>query len=351
MSKAAKSFLIAVLFGITAFSPRPALGDQLRDAVEALERNDFNRAFQLMLPLAEGGNAQAQGFLGDMYNAGQGVARDLKKALVWWKRAAEKGEPYSQLSLGDNYAAGRGVKEDFSEAAKWWRKAAEQNIPRAQVGLGLALYQGRGIQQDKSEAAKWFLKAADQDEVQAQAMLARMYATGEGGLTQSFLEAYKWIVIAGDAAPQLTMPTKMMLETAMRKTQQQEAIRLAEQWKFDKGKTKIPPQAASKDDVAGVHFVNLRQLSDKCTSTGANDLLWCDAYIAGVVDTLGSGRSDLAGDAKEALFCLRKKVSLRQARQAVSKVINQMQEDKDPVLLNSPASNSVIAGILVHLCK
>jgi hypothetical protein len=139
----------------------------------------------------------------------------------------------------------------------------------------------------------------------------------------------------------------------MRKTQELEAIRLAEQWKFEKGKIKKPPPPAeSSDEVAAVYFVNLRMLSAKCSSASANDLAWCEAYIAGVIDTLGSGRNDLAGDAQDLRLCLRKKVSLGQVRQVVSKRIAlSFEGSPPPIILNSPATNSVIAAMRVDLCK
>jgi Sel1 repeat len=342
--------LICVI-AMTALSALPALGDQLQDAIEAWNRKDFRRAVQLVRPLAEAGNPSAQGLLGDMYNSGDGVAKDAKEAVKWWTRAAEKGEPVSQLNLGDSYAAGRGVQENFAEAVKWWRKAAEQNITRAQTGLGLALYQGRGVRQNKAEAAKWFAKAADKNDVQAQAMLSSMYFQGEGGLAQSVVEAYKWALIAGAAAEGILMPPKILIEGAMRAAQKNEAIHLAEQWKFDKGLTKTPPGPIPADDT-GVYFVKLRQLAPKCSGTSASDLAWCDAYIAGVIDTLGANRKSLKEDAENARFCLRKKtVSLTQARQAVGKVIAMIQEDSNSPLLDAPAPNSVIAGVLTHLCE
>jgi hypothetical protein len=148
-----------------------------------------------------------------------------------------------------------------------------------------------------------------------------------------------------------------MMLGIMRKTEQQEAIRLAEQWKFEKGKIKSPPPPAeSSDKIPGRYFITLRRLAEKCTSASANDLAWCEAYIAGVLDTL-AGRNDppsgLANDAQDARLCLREmgNVSLGQARQAVGKIITQMQEENSPITLNSAASNSVVAGVLVHLCQ
>jgi hypothetical protein len=203
----------------------------------------------------------------------------------------------------------------------------------------------------KAEAAKWFAKAADKNEVQAQAMLSAMHFNGEGGLAKSLVEADKWAIIAGDAAFPILIPPKILIEGGMRADQKKEAIHLAEQWKFDKGLTKTPPGPILADDV-GVYFVKLRQLAEKCSSTSVSDLAWCDAYIAGVIDTLGANRQSLKEDAENARFCLRKKaVSHLQARQAVGKVITMVQEgDGKNLLLDDAAPNSVIAGVLTHLC-
>jgi uncharacterized protein len=136
--------ILSILSAISIMASQviPAWGDQLQDALNAVDKKDFNRAYQLFRPLAENGNKLAQEMLGELYNNGAGVAKDEKAAVTWWRRAAEKGEPYAQLRLGESFAVGRGVQEDFAEAAKWLRKAAEQNITKAQTGLGLALYQG-----------------------------------------------------------------------------------------------------------------------------------------------------------------------------------------------------------------
>jgi len=348
-----RSLVMIFLIILTQLLGFPALADDIRDGIEALDRKDFNRALQLIRPLAEAGNPFAQWLLGDMYKNGEGLPRDMKMALSWWTKAAAKGLPDAQLSLGDSYAAGQGVPENWSEAVKWWRKAADQNIPRAQTGLGLALYSGHGVQEDKAEAAKWFQRAADAGQTQSQAMLSRMYSFGEGGLKQSFVEGYKWVLIAGDEGNQLTVlvMTKSMLEAALRTTDRREAVRLAEQWKFEKGKTKNPPPPPVRDeDIPTTYFINAPQLSAKCSSTIAADLAWCDAYIAGVVDTLG-GRRQLDDDAKDVRLCFQEKqLSNRNAREVVNKALTLTLEDKNSPIAKSPAVGSVIAGIL-YFCK
>ena len=176
-------------------------------------------------------------------------------------------------------------------------------------------------------------------------MLAHMYFLGEGGLPQSSVEAYKWALIAGDAAPRLAIPLQM-IEITMSAAQKNEATHLAEQWKFDKGLSKTPPGSIPTDDTV-IYFLKSRQLATKCSSTNSADLAWCDAYIAGVFDTLGANRKNLQGEAEKVRFCLRNKtVSLPQARQAIGKAI-----PADDESLDQSAANSVIAGVLVYLCE
>jgi TPR repeat protein len=244
-----RGLLLGIPF-LTAFQIVAAHGDQLKDAFEAASKKDYARAYQLFRPLAEGGNAMAQGMLGDMYRNGEGVRQDDKVAVTWWKRAAEQGEPMSQLMLGKSFIAGQGIEENFAEGARWLRKAAEQNIADAQAGLGLALFMGRGARQDKAEAAKWFLKAAEQNHTMAQAQLSRMYYNGEGGLEKSLIEANKWAIIAGDAAFPLLLPPKQFIEGSMTASQKREALHLAEQWKFDKGLNKTPPGPIGTDNTS-----------------------------------------------------------------------------------------------------
>lgn len=346
----------AFLVVISSLLALPALGDgpqdDIRSVMESIERKDFKEALRLVRPLAEAGHPHAQWILGSMYKNGAGVPHDMKTAIRWWIQAAEKGFADAQLSLGDSYVSGQGVAEDWNEAVKWWRKAAAQNISRAQTGLGLALYWGRGSAQDKVEAAQWFLKAADAGQTQSQAMLARMYCFGEGGLKRSSVEAYKWLLIAGEEGKELTLMTRPAIEMTLGATDKKEAIRLADKWKFEKGKIKTPPPPPLRDeDIPTFFFLNANQLASRCSSVDVANLAWCDAYIAGVIDTLG-GRRNLDNDAKNVRLCFsEKKITRQLARDAVNEVLSMTLEDKSSPVANGPAVGNVVAGILVNFCK
>ena len=81
-------------------------------------------AVQLLLPLADQGDARAQYMIGLSYDLGNGVEKDYVKAAEWFHKAAEQGKSEAQASLGLLYARGDGVPQDYVEAIRWWRMVA-----------------------------------------------------------------------------------------------------------------------------------------------------------------------------------------------------------------------------------
>ena len=133
--------------------------DALIDAVDALEREDYETAYKLFLPLAEQGCVDGQSNLGWMYYNGRGVPQDKKEAEKWWKLAAEQKDDFAQSCLGFMH---------FKEAEKWWRLAAEQGNASAQCSLGEMHYGGEGVPQDYAEAIRLWKLAAEQGDEEAQ---------------------------------------------------------------------------------------------------------------------------------------------------------------------------------------
>jgi len=70
-----------------------AMAGPYEDGKAAYARGDFAAAFRLWLPLAEGGNAEAQYDIGLMYYEGRGVPRDYVYVFAyrWFALAAAQG--------------------------------------------------------------------------------------------------------------------------------------------------------------------------------------------------------------------------------------------------------------------
>ncbi|KAF9161894.1 hypothetical protein DFQ26_004041 [Actinomortierella ambigua] len=175
----------------------------------------------------DGGSAEAQLVLGNMYTSGYGVKEDTSEAAIWYKMAAKQGNHEAQIILGQWYALGRGVIQSDEHAVKWFTLAAEQGNPVAQTKLGQMyldryfqrfvgnevawctklIWEGQGVDQNDVEAVKWFTKAAEQGDENAQHNLGVMYEYGQG-VDQNNAEAAKWYTMAaeqGDVNAQINL--------------------------------------------------------------------------------------------------------------------------------------------------
>src|SRR4051812_42648708 len=100
-------------------------------------------SFDEMREAADGGDPQAQCYLGVCYQTGQSVQPDPVEAVRWFRKAADQNDAVAQCYLGFCYQAGQGVPQEFGEAAKWYREAAEQGDPAAQYNLGVLYETGQ----------------------------------------------------------------------------------------------------------------------------------------------------------------------------------------------------------------
>ena len=85
---------------------------------------------------------------------------DYATALKVWLPQAKEGDAEAQTYVGEIYEKGLGVQPDYALAAEWYRKAAEQNYARAQINLGFLYEKGLGVSQDLPEAMNWYRRAS-----------------------------------------------------------------------------------------------------------------------------------------------------------------------------------------------
>jgi len=98
-----------------------------REGYAAYEAGDFEKARQLYVAAAQGGDADAMFNLGQMHMAGEGVPLDWSKALKWWLDAAEQGHLSAQRNAWKTLAWGQeGVSPDEVKAIEIAALAAEQ---------------------------------------------------------------------------------------------------------------------------------------------------------------------------------------------------------------------------------
>ena len=103
---------------------RPIHANALTRATAAYARGDYVVAVNVLTPLALRGDANAQAFLGFMYENGFGAPQAYDAAADLYVQAAIRGNPFAQSMLGLMYDKGHGVPQDFILAYKWLNLAA-----------------------------------------------------------------------------------------------------------------------------------------------------------------------------------------------------------------------------------
>lgn len=135
--------------------------------------------------------------MANCYAKGIGVAKDEEQAAEWRRKAtstvaaeggdnnrieiediraaAEQGVAIAQRAMGIFYYEGsNGVAKDEKQAVYWFRKAAEQGQADAQCCLGVCYFQGIGVEKDEKQAVYWLRKAAEQGQEDAKAALKQL---------------------------------------------------------------------------------------------------------------------------------------------------------------------------------
>jgi TPR repeat protein len=222
------------------------------------ERGEYERALEVLRPLALGGDREAQYHVAEIFALGKGRAADYAEAVAWYRRSAELGHADAQRSLAEMLFRGLGAERDLSQATHWYHKAAEQGQASAQFMLGMIHEQfvveertafsdatGQRYVLDFAEeaapspeepdllrAVEWYRRAAEQGHLKAQKRLAALYTLGLGIIAQDSREAIRWARAAaeqGDADAQFQLGALYRLgEGAPDEDQSEEAERWIE---------------------------------------------------------------------------------------------------------------------------
>jgi uncharacterized protein YecT (DUF1311 family) len=134
----------------------------LKQAQDAMG-SDNATAYRLGLALASKGNPGGEALVGAMLSQNWGIPTDYKTAMVFLRRAADQGDMPGALNLAGMYEDGKGVAKNYAAAVAWYLRVVTGSDPQA-----------------------GYL---------ARAALGRIYGEGGYGITQDYVQAYKWFDI------------------------------------------------------------------------------------------------------------------------------------------------------------
>jgi hypothetical protein len=90
----------------------------------AHDRANYDTSLRVWLPLAEGGDARAQTYVGDIFAKGLGRAPDYVRASQWYEKAVAQNFRPAMFTLATLYDTGSGVARDPARASALYRRAA-----------------------------------------------------------------------------------------------------------------------------------------------------------------------------------------------------------------------------------
>jgi predicted nucleic acid-binding Zn-ribbon protein len=88
------------------------------------DRANYQTALKVWQGQAEGGDAEAQNYVGEIYLKGLGTEPDYAKAAQWFEKAAAQGSRRARINLGYMYEQGLGVSQDTAKALNLYRDAS-----------------------------------------------------------------------------------------------------------------------------------------------------------------------------------------------------------------------------------
>jgi TPR repeat protein len=171
--KLTKLLLFALLFCFVF--PTLSNAAQFEDAVAAIANEDFEKACELLRPLAEKKNLSAQTILGILYIRGQGVEEDFNKGLSMIMDAASQGHEQA-----------KGL------AAALCRELAHTGNVKAMYNMGYMCLKGWVGEQDPNKCIKWLEKAAEEGHIRSARVLSEIYTKGSFGITPDKEMASYW---------------------------------------------------------------------------------------------------------------------------------------------------------------
>ena len=141
---------------------------------------------------AEQGDAAAQYQLGQAYDHGTEVKKNVAEAALWYQKSAEQGYAAAENNLGSLYQFGEGVPQSNVEAVKWYQKALDQGYPAAYSNLGYMYDKGLGVAEDKTHAVTLYRSAAEKGNLEGMLNLGFSYWMGEG-VAKDLIQGHMWI--------------------------------------------------------------------------------------------------------------------------------------------------------------
>jgi len=150
-----------------------------RAARLALGANDYDEALKLFNRSIRDDDMRAMLDLGQMYEQGRGVPKDVRRAVALYEKAGPR-STWASAKLGTLYLQGDGIPKDYAKARTWLQRGVNGGNAAARNNLGVMHDRGLGAAADHAAALELYLGALAGGNIQAYGNLESLYAEGRG---------------------------------------------------------------------------------------------------------------------------------------------------------------------------
>lgn len=117
---------------------------------------NVNQAIYWLEKAANQNQDDAMEELGELYQDGELVKRDIEKTIYWYQKASELKNKIAIERLATMYQYGDGVDVNKEKAFKLMKEAASLGGPTAQIKTGIMYDEGIGCEKDRYAAEYWW---------------------------------------------------------------------------------------------------------------------------------------------------------------------------------------------------
>lgn len=218
--------LILFLF-IFKYSYAESIIDLREEAKSSYYSGDLKKSLSIFNKISKTGDAESQYYLGLIYLTEDVPWKDIPKAISYLRSSSDQNNAEAMWKLGDLYDNGLGVKKDLLIALDWYRKSkrsvtlksniqfqknlngktmpqstldlvsditksALDNKVEAQFKLANIYYDGQLVEPDDKQAFGWYFEAAKNSHSYSMLMTGYMYCRGIG-VEKDINKANKWL--------------------------------------------------------------------------------------------------------------------------------------------------------------
>ena len=164
----------------------PISSNELQKGLDALENKEYDKALNILQPLSDNGDAQAQFALGSMYGQGFGVSRDRKKSMELVQKSADQGnlDAVNRIAMTAGFSPmlkDEEIDKIMNDTIKLYEEEIAKNNAKAMLLMGGWYESGFSVRQDIDKAIGLYKRASQNGNIEAAFKIGRSFYAGNGG--------------------------------------------------------------------------------------------------------------------------------------------------------------------------